>query len=80
METCGFWVRLRIILLGLLGGSWVVIGRVVSRPTFLLAHNRGLRTPLITTHEPPSRLGTIGVWDHADGQTQKAISRFAPWF
>ena len=57
METCGFWVRLRIILLGLLGGSWVVIGRVVSRLTFLLAHNRGLRTPLITTHVGLERLG-----------------------
>ena len=41
-----------------LGGSWVVISKVISRViskvTILLAHNRGLITPLITTHEPPS--------------------------
>ena len=34
----------------LLGGSWVVISRV----TILITHIRGLITPLITTHEPPS--------------------------
>ena len=38
----------------LLRGSWVVIGRVISRATILIAHIRGLRTPLITIHEPPS--------------------------
>ena len=41
----------------LLGGSWVVISRGISRVTILITHIRGLRTPLITTHEPPS--GTI---------------------
>ena len=40
---------------GLLGGSWVVISRVISRVTILITHIRGLITPLITTHEPPSR-------------------------
>ena len=38
----------------LLGGSWVVISRVLSRVTILITHIRGLLTPLITTHEPPS--------------------------
>ena len=34
----------------LLGGSGEVISGVISR----VAHIRGLVTPLITTHEPPS--------------------------
>ena len=38
----------------LLGGSWVVISRVISRVTIVITHIRGLITPLITTHEPPS--------------------------
>ena len=37
-----------------LGGSWVVISRVISRVTILITHIRGLITPLITSHEPPS--------------------------
>ena len=36
----------------LLGGSWVVISRVT---TIAITHIRGLLTPRITTHEPPSR-------------------------
>ena len=32
----------------------VVRSRVISRVTILLTHIRGLITPLITTHEPPS--------------------------
>ena len=39
----------------LLGGSWVVISRGISRVTILITHIKGLLTPLITTHEPPSR-------------------------
>ena len=39
----------------LLGGSRVVTGRVISRVTILITVLRGLITPLITTHEPPSR-------------------------
>ena len=35
----------------LLGGSWVLINGVISRVTI---HIRGLITPLIATHEPPS--------------------------
>ena len=44
----------------LLGGSWVVISGVISRVTILnivITHIRGLLTPLITTHEHPSRGG-----------------------
>ena len=52
----------------LLGGSWVVISRVISRVTILIPHIRGLITLLITTHEPPSnptkacRSQTLGSW------------------
>ena len=40
----------------LLGGSWLVISRVISRITIVITHSKfkGLITPLITTHEPPS--------------------------
>ena len=38
----------------MLGGSWVVISRVISRITIRITHIGGLITPLITTHEPPS--------------------------
>ena len=41
--------------LGVLGGSWVVISRVISRVTILITHSRGLMTLLTTAHEPPSR-------------------------
>ena len=41
-------------MLRLLGGSWVVISGVISRVTILIIHIRGLITPLITIHEPPS--------------------------
>ena len=37
----------------LLGGSWVLISRVISRVTILITHIRGLITLLITTPEPP---------------------------
>ena len=40
----------------LLGGSWLVI----SRATVVITHIRGLITPLITTHEPPSTFKTTG--------------------
>ena len=41
--------------LGVLGGSWGVISGVISRVSILTTHIRGLITPFITTHEPPSR-------------------------
>ena len=54
------------VLHGLLGGSWVVISRVISRVTILITHFRGLITLLITTHEPPStprdRNSPYGLW------------------
>ena len=36
----------------LLRGSWVVISGVISRVTINIIRIRGLKTPLITTHEP----------------------------
>ena len=44
---------------GLLGGSGVVISRVISRVTILLTHIRGLITLLVTTPEPPSRVQAL---------------------
>ena len=38
----------------LLGGSWVVISRVISRITVVITYIGGLITLLITTHEPSS--------------------------
>ena len=46
---------LTLFIMGLLGGSWVVLSRVISRVTIVITHIRGLITPLITTLEPPSR-------------------------
>ena len=40
----------------ILGGSWLVISGVLSTVTILITHTKGLITPLITTHEPPSAL------------------------
>ena len=40
----------------LLVGSWAAISGVISRVTISITHIRGLITPLITTHEPPSRV------------------------
>ena len=38
----------------LLGGSWAVISRVISRVTIIITRIRGLMTPLITTLNPQS--------------------------
>ena len=40
----------------LLGGSWAIMSRVISRVTILITHIRGLFTPPRTTHDPPSTL------------------------
>ena len=48
-------LRVRGCRVSILGGSWLVISRVISRVTILITLLRGLATPLITTHEPPSR-------------------------
>ena len=50
----------RACLHELLGGSWVVITGVIIRVTILITHIRGPITPLITTHEPPSRCSIPG--------------------
>ena len=49
--------------LGLLGGSWVVISGVISPLIWSVTIVTLLTTPLITTHEPPSRNfeGTLGI-------------------
>ena len=39
----------------ILGGSWVVISRVIGRITRVITHIRGLITQLRTAHEPPSK-------------------------
>ena len=39
----------------ILGGSWVVKSRVTSKVTIIITHIRALITPLINTHEPPSK-------------------------
>ena len=39
----------------LLGGSGVVVSRVISRVTILITHIKGPKTLLITTPESPSR-------------------------
>ena len=52
-------LNLEASILGLLGGSWVVISRVISGVTILITHVRGLVAPLITTHEPPSIAITV---------------------
>ena len=49
-------VRVAAQLGFILGGSWIVISRVISRVTIIMTHIRGLITLLITTHEPPSRV------------------------
>ena len=46
------------------GNQWglgfrVVVSGVISRVTILMAHVRGLITPLITSLEPPSRVAAI---------------------
>ena len=44
-----------------LGGSWVVISRVISRITMVVTYIRALLTPLVTTHEPPSTLDVLSL-------------------
>ena len=44
----------------LLGGSWVVISGVIGPLIWVIAILALLKTPLITTHEPPSRALVFG--------------------
>ena len=48
-------IRLYIRTIRVLGGYWVLRSGVISQVTILITLTRGLITPLITTHEPPSR-------------------------
>ena len=41
------------VVLGLLGGSWVVISMVISPLIWVVTIVTFLITPLTTTHEPP---------------------------
>ena len=61
-------VRASLAIFGcsVLGGSWVVRSRVISKVTIIITHIRGLITTLITTHEPPSS-GGLGLWPMALG-------------
>ena len=43
----------------LLGGSWVVISRDISRITIHITYIRGLITPLITTPKPDKSYRTL---------------------
>ena len=43
----------------LLGGSWVVISGAYKWVTIFLHHIKGLKTLLITTHEPPSSIDAL---------------------
>ena len=40
----------------MLGGSWVVISEAISPLIWVITMVTLLLTPLITTHEPPSRV------------------------
>ena len=44
---------------GVLGGSWVVISGVISPLIWVISIVTLLITPLITTHEPPSRVFNV---------------------
>ena len=44
-----------LVVRGLLGGSWVVIRGAISPLIWVIVIVTLLITPLITTHEPPSR-------------------------
>ena len=63
VEVTGLRFRVKVVFLGdqapdnkssLLRGSCAVISRGISRVTILRTHIRGLTTPLVATHEPPS--------------------------
>ena len=46
------------VLQAILGGSWVVVSGVISRVIIVITYNsyKGLISPFITTHEPPSMI------------------------
>ena len=57
----------------MLGGSWLVSG-VTSRVPRVITHIKGLKTPLITTHEPPSGCrGQTKCWDSRKDGVDEAL-------
>ena len=50
--------------LALLGGPWVVVSGLISRATIVITQIKGLITPLITTHEPPSMVAEVANCTH----------------
>ena len=52
--------RLLMVKWGLLGGSWVVISRVISPLIWVITIATLQITPLVTTHEPSSRVLGLG--------------------
>ena len=55
-----FSVLQRVAETAPLGGSWVVISRVISRITTAITYVKGQIAPLTTTHEPPSKPQAFG--------------------
>ena len=53
------------------GGSWVVISKVISKITIVITQIKGLITPLITAHEPPSEVETMRRLLSASGRTAR---------
>ena len=53
------------------GGAWVVISGLICRVTIVLSPLKGLMTPLLATHEPPSTIMELSPY--------KAIIRMAFW-
>ena len=58
-----------------LGDSWLVISRVISRVTIVITYIAGLITPLITTHEPPSSGSALGISDKGLVESNDALRR-----
>ena len=44
-----------VSVVALLGGSWVVVSKVICRVTIAITYVRGLMTRRKTNHEPPSK-------------------------
>ena len=61
--------------MSLLGGSWVVISRVISPLIWFITRAIPLITPRITTHEPPSGPRSPGADYAAAGKAEKILIR-----
>ena len=69
-ESVSQMVSLSVLWGTLLGGSWIVISRVISPLIWVISIVTLLITLLITTHEPPSRLPL-----HPEGPARVGSSR-----